>query len=185
MSSLMSDYHQCVFSSSAMLSRFSSIVGKVILHDEVSVFAGAHLRGDCEKIEVGSKTNIQENSTLHVSTCSPLVIGERVTVGHNAILHGATIEDDVLIGMGSTVMDGARVGQFSLVGAGALVTQGKVFEPRSLIVGSPAKTLRYLTDAEIEAMIIRPALSYVEVAKKMVKEGILTFPSPEDTIWLR
>lgn len=126
------------------------VVGEVYLSEACGVWFNATMRGDMELIKVGSRSNVQECAVLHVDPGFPLTIGEGVTVGHGAILHGATIGDNVVIGMGSIVLNGAVIGDDSIVGAGALVTQGKEFPPRSLIIGSPAKAVRELTDEEIE-----------------------------------
>ena len=177
------NYHQAKLDESAYLSPYCSIVGDVTLGAESSVFAGTHIRGDCEPIRIGTKTNIQENSCLHVSTGSTLTVGDRVTVGHMAMLHGCTIEDNVLIGMGATVMDDAHIARDSVVGAGSLVTQGKIFPARSLIFGSPACVVRELSDEEIEAMVTVAADAYAEVAQAMLADGFMQHPSAEDTIW--
>ena len=128
----------------------AEIAGEVRLDARTSVWFSATLRGDIASITVGSCSNVQDGATLHVDTDLPLTIGERVTVGHNAILHGCTIGDDCLIGMGSVVLSGAVIGKESIVGAGALVTEGKTFPPRSLIIGSPAKVARTVDDAMLE-----------------------------------
>lgn len=130
----------------------ASVVGKVTLHDEVSVWFGAVLRGDNDRIEIGEGSNIQDNATCHIDPGFPLRIGKNCTIGHNAIVHGCTIEDDALIGMGSIVMNGARIGRGSVVGAGAVVTEGKEFPPHSLIVGAPARVVRTLEPAQVERM---------------------------------
>ena len=177
------DYHQAKLDASAFLSPYCSVVGDVTLGAESSVFAGTHIRGDCEPIRIGAKTNIQENSCLHVSAGSPLTVGDRVTIGHMAMLHGCTIEDNVLIGMGATVMDDAVISRDSVVGAGALVTQGKSFPARSLILGSPARFVRELTDEEIEAMVTVAADAYADVARAMLADGLMQHPTAETTVW--
>ncbi|HIG73382.1 MAG TPA: gamma carbonic anhydrase family protein [Bacteroidetes bacterium] len=129
----------------------AAVVGDVTLGDGASIWFGASLRGDVHWIEVGAGSNVQDNATVHVSRGThPCQIGAGVTVGHNAVVHGCTIEDDVLIGMGAVVLDGAVIGEGSLVGAGALVTMNTVVPPRSLVIGSPAKAVRLLTDDEVE-----------------------------------
>ncbi|WP_329561415.1 gamma carbonic anhydrase family protein [Kitasatospora sp. NBC_01266] len=124
------------------------VVGAVRLGAGASVWYQAVLRGDAETIAVGADSNIQDNCTLHSDPGFPLVIGERVTVGHNAVLHGCLVEDDVLVGMGARVLNGARIGRGSLVAAGAVVTQGTVVPPGSLVAGVPAKVRRPLTEEE-------------------------------------
>ncbi|MBR0405394.1 MAG: gamma carbonic anhydrase family protein [Eggerthellaceae bacterium] len=177
------DYHQVKTDESACLSPYATICGDVTIGAESSVFAGTQIRGDCEPVTIGARTNIQENSCLHVSMGSKLTVGNRVTVGHMAMLHGCTIEDNVLIGMGSTVMDDAHIGRDSIVAAGSLVTQRKEFPPRSLIMGSPARLVRELADEEIEAMVTGAADAYYEVAKAMVDDGLMSHPSPDTNVW--
>ena len=129
----------------------AAVVGDVMLGAGASVWYGASLRGDVNWIEVGAGSNVQDNATVHVSRGThPCRIGARVTIGHNAVVHGCTVEDDVLIGMGAVVLDGAVIGAGSLVGAGALVTMNAVVPPRSLVIGSPARPVRLLSDEEVE-----------------------------------
>jgi carbonic anhydrase/acetyltransferase-like protein (isoleucine patch superfamily) len=130
----------------------ASVIGKVRLLENASVWFGAVLRGDNEWIEVGVGSNVQDGSTCHTDKGFPLTIGTNCTVGHNVILHGCTIEDGALIGMGSIVMNGARIGRGSIVGAGAVITEGKQFPEHSLIIGSPARVIRTLEPAQVEAM---------------------------------
>lgn len=138
------------------------LIGDVTIGDSVSIFFGVVLRGDINPIKVGSGSNIQEHATLHTSWgLGPCVVGSHVTVGHGAILHGCTVEDHCIIGMGSTILDNAVIGTNSLVGANALVTMNTVIPPRSLVVGSPAKVVRQLTDKELDE-IRRSAKSYQE-----------------------
>ena len=127
----------------------ATIIGKVEIREKVSIWFGAVLRGDNELIFIDEGSNIQENCVLHTDMGYPLTIGRNCTIGHNAILHGATIEDSSLVGMGAIILNGARISKNSLVGAGALVTEGKEFPPNSLIVGKPAKFVRQLTSKEI------------------------------------
>lgn len=122
------------------------LIGKVILRSGASVWFNAVLRGDNEPITVGEGSNIQENSVLHTDPGLPLRIGADCTIGHSAILHGCTLEDGVLIGMGATVLNGAKIGAGSLIGAHALVTEGKEIPPGSLVMGAPAKVVRQLDD---------------------------------------
>jgi carbonic anhydrase/acetyltransferase-like protein (isoleucine patch superfamily) len=142
----------------------SVVLGDVRLAAGASVWYHAVLRGDCESITVGSGSNVQDNSTVHADPGFPAVIGERVTVGHNAVLHGCVIEDDVLVGMGSTVLNGAHIGAGSLIAANALVPQGTRVPPGSLVAGVPAKVRRELTDEEREMVRINAA-HYVELAR--------------------
>jgi carbonic anhydrase/acetyltransferase-like protein (isoleucine patch superfamily) len=130
----------------------AQIVGRVIIGEDCGIWFGAVLRGDNEPISLGARTNIQESATLHADMGFPLSVGEDCTIGHNAILHGCSIGDGSLIGMGAIVLNGARIGAGCLVGAGALVTEGKSFPDRSLVVGSPAKAIRALNDAAVERL---------------------------------
>jgi len=130
----------------------ANVIGKVRLMAGVSVWFGATLRGDNEWIELGTGSNVQENSVLHTDIGYPLSIGRNCTIGHNAILHGCTIGDQSLIGMGAIVLNGAQIGRNCLIGAGALITEGKIIPDNSLVVGAPGKVLRSLTEAEIEGL---------------------------------
>ena len=129
----------------------AAVIGNVELADGASVWHGASMRGDVNWIAVGAGSNIQDNATVHVSRGThPCRIGASVTIGHNAVVHGCTIEDEVLVGMGAIVLDGAVVGAGSLVGAGALVTGGTLVPPGSLVLGSPARVVRELEEEEID-----------------------------------
>ena len=122
------------------------LIGRVALDEDANVWFGCVLRGDNEWVTVGARTNIQENSVLHTDMGYPLDIGADCTIGHGVILHGCTIGDNTLIGMGASILNGAKIGRNCLVGANALVTEGKEFPDNSLIVGTPAKVLRTLGD---------------------------------------
>lgn len=130
----------------------ADVIGNAYLGIGVTVWFRAVVRADNAPIRIGDGSNIQDGAMLHADPGAPLTIGCNVTVGHHAILHGCTIEDEVLIGMGATVLDGAVIGKGSILGAGSLVTAGKVFEPGSLIMGSPAKGVRTLTDEQIRSI---------------------------------
>ncbi|WP_320129958.1 gamma carbonic anhydrase family protein [uncultured Sphaerochaeta sp.] len=130
----------------------ADIIGDVTLKKGASVWYHATLRGDVAPIQIGQGTNIQDNCVIHVSKAIPTVIGNNVTVGHGAILHSCTIADGCLIGMGAIVLDGVVLEEDTMVGAGALVSPGKTFPKRSLLIGSPAKAVRELTNQEIEEM---------------------------------
>jgi carbonic anhydrase/acetyltransferase-like protein (isoleucine patch superfamily) len=147
----------------------AEIAGDVSLGAETSIWFGATLRGDLAPLTVGGGSNIQDGATLHVDTGFPLLIGERVTVGHNAVVHACTVGDDCLIGMGAVVLTGAVIGKESIVGAGALVTEGKVFPPRSLILGSPAKAVRQVDDAVLEKMKAN-ARNYILLALEAARD---------------
>ncbi len=124
----------------------AAVIGKVRLKTDCSVWFGAVLRGDNEWIELGERSQIQDNATLHTDLGFPMTVGPDCVIGHNVILHGCTIGAGTLIGMGATVLNGARIGAGCLVGAGALVTEGKSFPEKSLIVGAPARAIRTLDD---------------------------------------
>jgi carbonic anhydrase/acetyltransferase-like protein (isoleucine patch superfamily) len=134
---------------SAWVAPGATIVGAVRLGERACVWYNAVLRADNEPIVIGERSNLQDNVSAHVDSGAPLTVGAGVSVGHNAVLHGCTIEDDVLIGMHATVMNGAVVGHDSLVAAGALITEGTVIPPRSLVAGVPGKVRRELTDDEV------------------------------------
>jgi carbonic anhydrase/acetyltransferase-like protein (isoleucine patch superfamily) len=146
---------------SAYVAAEATVIGKIILGENVSVWPGAVLRGDNEPIALGDGSNVQDNAVLHADPGFPLKIGANVTIGHQAMLHGCTIGDRVLIGIQAVVMNGASIGDDCIVGAGALITEGKIFGERKLIVGAPAKVVRELTAEEIEKMH-RAAVGYVK-----------------------
>ncbi|MCR4266467.1 gamma carbonic anhydrase family protein [Nitratireductor sp. ZSWI3] len=145
----------------------ASLIGRVRLARNAGIWFGAVLRGDNEPIEIGEGSNIQEHCVLHTDKGFPLTVEAGCTVGHRAILHGCTIGENTLIGMGAIVLNGARIGRNSLVGAGALVTEGKEFPDNSLIVGSPAKVVRTLDEAA-EAGLRLSAEHYVENARRFI-----------------
>ncbi|MEU6672079.1 gamma carbonic anhydrase family protein [Streptomyces sp. NPDC046727] len=148
----------------AFVAPMASVIGDVTLHAGASVWYGAVVRGDVEKITVGAQANVQDNVTLHADPGYPVTVGERVSIGHNAVVHGATVEDDCLIGMGATVLNGAVIGAGSLVAAQALVPQGMVVPPGSLVAGVPAKVKRALTAEEREGVTLNGTL-YAELGK--------------------
>jgi carbonic anhydrase/acetyltransferase-like protein (isoleucine patch superfamily) len=143
----------------------ASVIGKVRLHTNASIWFGSVLRGDNEWIEIGTRSQIQDNATLHTDPGFPLSIGRDCVIGHNVVLHGCTIGDGSLIGMGAIVLNGAKIGANSLVGAGALITEGKVYPDNSVILGAPAKAVRE-SDEEVRAMIARAADVYVKRWKR-------------------
>lgn len=142
----------------------ATLIGNVTLGADASVFYGAVLRGDVDSITLGARSNLQDNVTVHCDSGIPTTIGAGVSVGHAAVLHGCTVEDDCLIGMSATVLNGAVVGAGSLVAAGAVVLEGTVIPPRSLVAGVPAKVRRELTDDEFES-VRENATHYVGYAK--------------------
>ena len=143
----------------------ADLIGDVRLGERASVWFGAVIRADNTPIIIGEDSNLQDGAIGHSDPGFPLIVGARVTVGHQAILHGCTIADDVLIGMGAKVLNGASIAAECLVGAGALVTEGKSFEPGMLIVGSPARALRPLSEQEL-AMLALSAAHYAEKAAR-------------------
>ncbi|WRZ87639.1 gamma carbonic anhydrase family protein [Streptomyces sp. NBC_01007] len=142
----------------------SVVVGEVTLHARANLWYGAVLRADCGPIVVGADSNVQDNCSVHNDLGAPVVIGERVSIGHNAVLHGCTVEDDALVGMGATVLNGAVIGAGSMVAAQALVPQGMQVPPGSLVAGVPAKIKRQLTEEERQNITLNGIL-YVELAK--------------------
>jgi len=146
----------------------ADVIGEVFLGAQSSVWFGAVIRGDNTPMIIGARTNIQESAMLHSDFGAPLTIGEGCTIGHHAILHGCTIGDSVLIGMGAIVLNRAVIGAGCIVGAGALVTEGKEFPPNSLIVGSPARAIREL-DAATAAMLKASADHYVDKSQSYTK----------------
>lgn len=129
----------------------ADVIGRVTLGRQASIWYNATLRGDINEIIVGDFSNIQDNAVLHLSDDFPCIIGKHVTVGHSAIVHAATVEDGVLVGMGAIILDGSVIGENSIVGAGALVTGKTIVPPNSLVLGSPAKVVRSLTEEEQRA----------------------------------
>lgn len=143
----------------------ADLIGDVRLGDRSSVWFGAVIRADNTAILIGEESNVQDGAVGHSDPGAPLTIGRRVTIGHQAILHGCTVGDGALIGMGARVLNGALIGANCIVGAGALVTEGKTFEPGMLIVGSPARIVRQLTDQELR-MLELSAAHYAEKAAR-------------------
>ena len=137
---------------SAWVADNAQVIGNVVLGEGSSVWFGVTARGDTEALTVGHGSNIQDGSVLHADVGFPLTIGANVTVGHQVMLHGCTIGDESLIGIGAVVLNGAKIGRNCLVGAGSLVTEGKTFPDGSMIIGSPAKAVRQLTPEQIEGL---------------------------------
>lgn len=145
----------------------SHIIGNVKLGQKVGIWFGAVLRGDNELITIGDGTNIQEHTMVHTDPGFPATIGENCTIGHRAIIHGCTIDDNSLIGMGAIVLNGARIGKNCLIGAGALIPEGKSIPNNSLVVGMPGKVIRTLTD-EDAVKLTESALNYQKNAKRFL-----------------
>lgn len=152
-------------SESAWVADSAQVLGNVELADDASVWFGVVIRGDTETIRIGRGSNIQDLSVLHADVGKPLTVGEDVTVGHRVMLHGCTIGDGSLIGIGAVVLNGAKIGKGCLVGANSLVTEGKEFPDGSMILGSPAQLVRQLTPERVEGLR-RGAQGYVDNARR-------------------
>lgn len=151
-----------VLPESVFVAGSADLIGDVRAGENCSFWYNVTVRADIAPIIIGDRSNVQDNSVIHVGHAVPATIGRDVTIGHNAVIHACTIEDGCLIGMGAIILDLAVIGKESIVGAGALVTGKKVFPPRSLIMGSPARMVRELTDEEVKA-IYANAASYVDI----------------------
>ncbi|MGV1869385.1 gamma carbonic anhydrase family protein [Agrobacterium rosae] len=147
----------------------ANVIGSVTLEEDVGIWFGATLRGDNEPITVGRGSNIQEGVMVHADPGFPAKIGAGCTIGHHAIIHGCTIGDNSLVGMGATVLNGAKIGKNCLIGANALVTEGKEFPDNSLIVGSPARAIRTLDDAAVDGLR-KSAENYVRNWQRFAKD---------------
>jgi len=139
----------------------ATVIGDVVLEDDASIWFGAVVRGDNARIHIGRGSNVQDGSVLHVDPGFPLTLGNEVSIGHLVMLHGCTVGDGTLIGIGSVVLNGAKIGEGCLIGANALITEGKEIPPRSVVMGSPGKIVREVSDEDLER-IRRPAHSYIE-----------------------
>lgn len=157
--------------SSANVARQAVVVGDVTIGADSCILFGAVLRGDDAPISIGARSNIQDNATVHVGHGHPTVIGDDVSIGHNAVIHGCSIGDGSLVGMGAVVLNGAKIGRECLVGAGALVLEGQEVPDGHLAVGSPAKVKRPLTPEE-RAGLRANAAEYVEVGHQLKAEGL-------------
>jgi carbonic anhydrase/acetyltransferase-like protein (isoleucine patch superfamily) len=161
-----------VIPASVYLAPTATVIGDTVLGEQASLWFNVVVRGDVNSIRIGDRTNIQDNSTIHVSVDTwPTHVGNDVVGGHNILLHGCTVKDRVLIGMHSTVMDGVVVGEESIVAAGSLLSPGSEFPPRSLIMGRPGRVQRRVTDEEVEGLIMFGVRSYLEYAKSYPREG--------------
>ena len=164
------DQHTPRIAPSAWVADSAEVIGRVTLHDDTSVWYHAVLRGDTDDITIGRRSNVQDAAVLHADPGCPLTVGEGVTIGHQAMLHGCSVGDGSLIGIQAVVLNGARIGRNCLVGAGALVTEGKEFPDGSMILGSPAKVVRQLSPEQI-AGLERVAKHYVDNAARF-KTGL-------------
>lgn len=166
------NYHQTKIASSAKIAGWSVVTGDVTIGSRSCVLYFSVIRGDAAPVYIGDEVNIQENCTVHTSAGHPVHIGNRVTVGHNVVVHGCTIGDESLIGMGSVILDGARLGKHCLVGAGSLVTKNMIVPDGSLVLGSPARIKRQLTEEEIQH-ILKNSKEYLRVSQDMKENGVL------------
>jgi len=149
-----------IIPASAYVSPEATLIGKIILGENASVWPGVVIRGDNDSITIGNRSNVQDGAVMHTDPGFPLTVGDNVTIGHQAMLHGCSVGDGALVGIQAVVMNGSVIGKNCLVGAGALVPEGKTYGERKLIVGSPAKVIRELSDEDIEKMH-RAAAGYV------------------------
>ncbi len=159
------DQHAPRLAPGAWVADSAQVIGNVELAEDASVWFGAILRGDCELLHIGRGSNVQDGSVVHADPGFPTVLGANVTVGHLVMLHGCSVGDGSLIGIGATLLNGATIGKGCLVGAGALVTEGKTFPDGSMIIGSPAKAVKQLTPEQIDGLL-RSAEHYVQNAKR-------------------
>jgi len=156
---------------SCFIEETAVVIGDVVMGEACSVWFNAVIRGDVNYIRIGNRTNVQDLCMLHVThDTHPLLIGSEVTIGHHVVLHGCTIQDRVLVGMGAIIMDGAVIGEDSVVGAGALVVEGTIVPPKSLILGSPAKVKRSVTAKEL-AWVKDSAENYVQYASQYLSDS--------------
>ena len=137
----------------------ANVIGKIVVEEGASIWFGATLRGDNEEIRIGAGSNVQENTVMHTDMGFPLTVGKGCTIGHKALLHGCTIGDNSLIGMGAVILNGAKIGKNCLIGANALITEGKTIPDGSLVMGAPGKVVRELDEAAINGLKLS-ALSY-------------------------
>ena len=158
--------------SSAFIAKSADMIGAVTIGEEASIWYGAVLRADIQEIVIGPRSNVQDGSIIHLEPEQGTHVGQYVTVGHKAILHACKIDDEVLVGMGSIIMDGSRVGARSIIGAGALVTMDTQIPPGSLVLGSPAKVVRALSNDE-QKSLKKWAENYVQLSRKYLQKKIL------------
>jgi carbonic anhydrase/acetyltransferase-like protein (isoleucine patch superfamily) len=147
----------------------AAVIGRVHLGRDASIWFGAVLRGDSQEIRVGDRSNVQDNAVIHIDSDAPATIGHDVTIGHSAVVHGCTVGDFTLIGIGATILSHAKIGNYCLVGAGALITERKEFPEGSLIIGAPARRARALTDQE-RHMLEESAAHYVAQGQRYRRE---------------
>jgi len=157
--------------SSVYVAPNATVLGDVTIGEGSSVWFGAVIRGDCLPMNIGERTNIQDLCVLHVDDHNGLTIGDDVTIGHRALLHGCTVGNAVLIGMGATIMNGVKIGEGSIIGAGALVTEGTEIPPRSLVIGMPAKVKKEITEEQYKG-ILKSAKHYVETGAMYIDTNL-------------
>lgn len=153
---------------SVFVAETATILGQVTIYPDASVWYGAVIRGDADTIVIGDGTNVQDGAVIHCDANLPTTIGKRVTIGHRAVIHGATIADNVLIGIGAIILNGAKIGEYSIIAAGALIPEGKEIPPLSLVMGMPGKVVRQVNDEEIKR-IEEGAQGYIERGKNYWK----------------
>jgi len=153
--------------STSFVAESADVIGDVIIGENSSIWYGAVVRGDIERIEIGNYTNIQDNSVVHTETNIPTKIGDYCVIGHNAIIHGCTIGNNTLIGMGAIVLNRAVIGNNCIIGAGTIVTEGKIIPDNSMVIGIPGKIVRNVTDEEMDS-IKKNAIRYNELYKKHI-----------------
>jgi carbonic anhydrase/acetyltransferase-like protein (isoleucine patch superfamily) len=156
--------------SNCFIAPTAALIGNVILGNDVSVWFGASVRGDSNSITIGDESNVQDCCVLHVTERVPITVGKRVNIAHQAVLHGCTIGDHVLIGIGAIIMDGAVIGDNCVIGAGALVTADKVIPPNSMVLGSPGKVVKELTEKEAGEIIDPNIEFYLDNKNRYLKE---------------
>ena len=165
---------------SVFIAPTATVIGNVVLEDEASVWFGAILRGDSDQIFVGSRTNVQDGAILHVDPGVPLQLGSEVVVGHGAIIHGATVGDYSLVGMRATLLNGVKVGKGCIIGAHSLLTEGTQIPDYSLVMGTPGKVVKQLTDEQVER-IRKNAAHYVALAKRYMRDELSIYAHSKDT----
>lgn len=161
---------QPIIKTSCFVAENASVIGEVEIGEDCGVWFGAVIRADSNKIRIGNRTNIQDVSVIHIDHDHDASIGDDVTIGHRAIIHGCHIGNRCIIGMGAIVMNGAKIGEDCIIGAGALVTEGAVIPPKSLVIGFPAKVKRELTEEEVK-LILKSSEHYAENAKNYIKSA--------------
>lgn len=169
-------YRQVSMHPESRIAPSASIVGNVVIGRDVTVLSGVRIRGDVAPVSVGDESNVQENCVIHTYEGHPVVVHERVSIGHGAIIHGCEIGRDTLVGMGAIVLNGAKIGPESVVAAGAVVTEGKEFPARSMIMGAPGRLVRTLSDEDVERLCAHAADEYLETGSVMLSEGLLKHP---------